>query len=184
MCNKNGEPHPLTKFPPSEWEVRWKHKSVVEGIAICNERDLPYHGVLRKAREGKAMLCLYEGGLRFIWDFGGWWTINLHTRRTKLTNSYNDEQFGFHIQLSWAKPWWAMEEGIEWNLVMNKKCLIRGIKNEWDFMATLWSHYDFARYSSCYRSNHLLWYNQSLAIKTGLISKSSTSLCVNPQIMS
>jgi hypothetical protein len=28
-------------------------------------------------------------------------------------------------------------EGIEWNLVMNKKCLIRGIKNEWDFMATL-----------------------------------------------
>jgi hypothetical protein len=28
-------------------------------------------------------------------------------------------------------------EGIEWNLGMNKKCLIRGIKNEWDFLATL-----------------------------------------------
>jgi hypothetical protein len=56
MCNKNGEPHPLSKFPPSEWEVRWKHKSVVEGIAICNERDLlPYHGVLGKAKQSNVV---------------------------------------------------------------------------------------------------------------------------------
>lgn len=147
-------------------------------------RETSFLTMVFSARQGKAKqrcVCMREDWDSFeIW---GWWTINLHTRRTKLTNSYNDEQFGFHIQLSWAKPWWAME-GIEWNLVMNKKCLIRGIKNEWDFMATLWSHYDFARYSSCHRSNHLLWYNQSLAIKTGLISKSSTSLCVNPHIMS
>jgi hypothetical protein len=147
-------------------------------------RETSFLPMVLSARQGKAKqhrVCMREDWDSFeIWV---WWTINLHTQRTKFTNSYNDEQFGFHIQLSRAKPWWAME-GIEWNLVMNKKCLIRGIKNEWDFMATLWSHYDFARYSSCHRSNHLLWYNRSLAIKSGLISISSTSLSVNPHIMS
>ncbi len=134
MCNKNGETHPLSKFPPSEWEVRWKHKSVVEGTAICNERDLlPSHGVLGKARQGKQSKAKQSKAkqskakqskakqrrvcMREDWDsieIFGWWTINLHTQRTKLTNSYNDEQVGFHIHLSRAKPWWAME-GIEWN---------------------------------------------------------------------
>ncbi len=96
MCNKNGEPHPLTKFPPSEWEVRWKHKSVVEGIAICNERDLlPYHGVLGKARQGKATLCLYEGGLRFIWD--------LRVMNHQPSHSKNKA----HKQLQWWTIWFS-----------------------------------------------------------------------------
>jgi hypothetical protein len=98
MCNKNGETHPLSKFPPSEWEVRWKHKSVVvEGIAICSERETSFLPMVFSARQSKAKqryVCMREEDWDSI-EIWGWWTINVHT------HSKNKAQ----EQLQWWTIW-------------------------------------------------------------------------------